>query len=173
MLEEVYMDSWFLLYCKRGELLRAEQNLIRQRVECFYPKGFIEKKVRGKKQFKFEALFPNYIFAFFNPYKISFTTIRSTYGVSDFIRSGVKPIVVNQDLIVTLKSRERLDKKIEEKKQNEAFNFGDQVLITDGPFAGTEAIYKESDGEKRSILLINMMTRQVEIKSSNLSISKL
>ncbi len=167
------MDSWFLLYCKRGELLRAEQNLVRQGVECFYPKGFIEKKVRGKKQFKFEPLFPNYIFASFDPYKITYTTIRSTFGVSDFIRTGGKPIEVNEELIQTLKDRECLDKNIEEEKQNSGFNLGDHVLITEGPFAGTEAIYKEADGEKRSILLINMMTRQVEIKSSNMSISKL
>ena len=37
------------------------------------------------------------------------------------------------------------------------------VLIVDGPFAGLEAIYQESDGERRVMVLIELMNRQVKV----------
>ena len=38
---------------------------------------------------------------------------------------------------------------------------GDKVRIKSGPFSGLEAIYLEPDGETRSILLLDMLQKQV------------
>jgi len=38
---------------------------------------------------------------------------------------------------------------------------GDEVLITDGTFEGLRAIFAEPDGETRSILLLNLLNKQV------------
>lgn len=35
------------------------------------------------------------------------------------------------------------------------------MLITDGAFEGTEAIFTEPDGEARSMLLLNLLNKQV------------
>ncbi|WP_016676999.1 transcription termination/antitermination NusG family protein, partial [Yersinia pestis] len=59
------MKSWYLLYCKRGQILRAKEHLERQTVNCWTPIVAIEKIVRGKRIEVIEALFPNYLFAEF------------------------------------------------------------------------------------------------------------
>ena len=41
------MESWYLLYCKRGQLLRAKEHLERQEVNCLSPMIALEKIVRG------------------------------------------------------------------------------------------------------------------------------
>ena len=56
------MQSWYLLYCKRGQLQRAQEHLERQAVNCLAPMITLEKIVRGKRTAVSEPLFPNYLF---------------------------------------------------------------------------------------------------------------
>jgi UDP-N-acetyl-D-galactosamine dehydrogenase len=41
---------------------------------------------------------------------------------------------------------------------------GDVVTIIEGPFRGMDAIFKTYDGEKRAILLLNLLTKMTEAK---------
>ncbi|WP_300178206.1 transcription/translation regulatory transformer protein RfaH [uncultured Aliivibrio sp.] len=159
------MKEWYLLYCKRGDQQRAKLHLENQQVECYYPEVEIDKIVRGKKKSVKEPLFPCYMFVRFD-FKIgpSFTTVRSTRGVSDFIRFGVYPKVIDGDFICLLK---KMDNKDKTKVIEELPGVGQSIGIKSGPFTGVDAIYKESDGEKRSILLITLINKQVEIKIDN------
>jgi len=43
------MQAWYLLYCKRGQLQRAQEQLERQAVTCLTPVITLEKLVRGKR----------------------------------------------------------------------------------------------------------------------------
>ncbi|WP_163390908.1 transcription/translation regulatory transformer protein RfaH [Enterovibrio norvegicus] len=159
------MNPWYLLYCKRSEQQRAEQHLKRQGVDCYYPQVSVEKIRRGKRSSILEPLFPNYVFASFDPEKISFTTIRSTRGVVDFVRVGAKPQLVPVDLIKNLMVIEDNDDQRE--RLSEVWKHGDAIAISQGQFEGMEAIYKEADGELRSILMINLLNKQVEVSLEN------
>ncbi|MFL7023330.1 transcription/translation regulatory transformer protein RfaH [Enterovibrio norvegicus] len=159
------MNPWYLLYCKRSEQQRAEQHLKRQGVDCYYPQVSVEKIRRGKRSSILEPLFPNYVFASFDPEKISFTTIRSTRGVVDFVRVGAKPQLVPLDLIKNLMVIEDCDDQRE--SLSEVWKDGDAIAISQGQFEGMEAIYKEADGELRSILMINLLNKQVEVSLEN------
>ena len=88
------MESWYLLYCKRGQLLRAKEHLERQAVHCLSPMIAMEKIVRGKRTTVEEPLFPNYLFIEFDPEDIHTTTISATRGVSHFVRFGAQPAIV-------------------------------------------------------------------------------
>ncbi|GAB7220689.1 transcription/translation regulatory transformer protein RfaH [Vibrio comitans] len=158
------MKRWYLLYCKRGDQERAQMHLENQGVEVYYPKIAIEKMVRGKRQKHSEPLFPSYMFVRFD-FEVgpSFTTVRSTRGVSDFIRNGAYPREVQGDLVFSLKQLEGDQEEI----QSDSPKKGDQVVIKSGQFAGVDAIYHEADGEKRSILLITMINKKVEVQVDN------
>ncbi len=159
------MKSWYLLYCKRGEQSRAKMHLENQQVECYYPEVEIEKILRGKKQLVLEPLFPNYVFIRFDSeIGPSFTTIRSTRGVVDFIRFGGLPSVVPDELIVQLR---QIEYEQDQQQQTQLPAIGQSVHIKQGQFSGVEAIYQESDGEKRSILLITLINKQVKVKVDN------
>lgn len=88
------MKCWYLLYCKRSEQQRAEQGLLRQVIECYYPQVL-------------EPLFPNYVFANFDPENIAFTTVRSTRGVIDFVRQGPMPAVLDTQVVSNLQAHEQ------------------------------------------------------------------
>ncbi|PNQ53536.1 transcription/translation regulatory transformer protein RfaH, partial [Vibrio agarivorans] len=160
------MKRWYLLYCKRGEQLRAKQHLENQGVDCFYPTLSIEKILRGKRQSIEEPLFPNYVFARFDYEKgPSFTTIRSTRGVVDFVRFGAQPKEVKSELIEDLKQI-----KFGEENSVKTKNMpqpGDKVRVKSGQFSGVEAIFKEQDGEKRSIMLVQLITKRVPVSIDN------
>lgn len=72
------MQAWYLLYCKRGQLQRAQEHLERQAVSCLTPMITLEKIVRGKRTTVSEPLFPNYMFVEFDPEVIHTTTINAT-----------------------------------------------------------------------------------------------
>ena len=161
------MKEWYLLYCKRGEQQRAKAHLENQNVECFYPEIEVEKIIRGKKKAIKEPLFPCYMFVRFDFEEgPTFTTVRSTRGVSDFIRFGGEPKVLSGDLIYSLKLIN--EDCMKSKNLVECLpEIGQKVSIKEGPFVGVDAIYKEADGEKRSILLITLINKKVEIKVDN------
>ncbi|HBY5101497.1 TPA: transcription/translation regulatory transformer protein RfaH, partial [Klebsiella pneumoniae] len=85
------MQAWYLLYCKRGQLQRAQEHLERQSVNCLMPTIALEKIIRGKRTMVSEPLFPNYLFIEFDPEVIHTTTISATRGVNNFVRFGALP----------------------------------------------------------------------------------
>ncbi|VTM87011.1 Transcriptional activator rfaH [Raoultella ornithinolytica] len=85
------MQAWYLLYCKRGQLQRAQEHLERQAVNCLMPTIALEKIIRGKRTTVSEPLFPNYLFVEFDPEIIHTTTISATRGVNNFVRFGAQP----------------------------------------------------------------------------------
>ncbi|HIF9141299.1 TPA: transcription/translation regulatory transformer protein RfaH [Photobacterium damselae] len=164
------MKGWYLLYCKRSEQERAVINLDRQGVECYYPQVHINKIVRGKKQEVLEPLFPSYVFVYFDPEQVSYTSIRSTRGVADFIRRGSTPQLVQQELIYQLMMNEDCDEHKE--ALCELPKPGDSLTLSQGQFKGIDAIYQEADGEKRSFMLINLLGRAVTVSVDNKDLIK-
>ena len=134
------MQAWYLLYCKRGQLQRAQEHLERQSVNCLTPVITLEKMQRGRRTTVSEPLFPNYLFVEFDPEVIHTTTISATRGVSHFVRFGAHPARVPSSVI---------------------HHAGDSVVITEGAFEGLQAIFAEPDGEARSMLLLNLLNKEV------------
>ncbi|AVJ15868.1 transcription/translation regulatory transformer protein RfaH [Serratia rhizosphaerae] len=162
------MESWYLLYCKRGQLLRAQEHLERQAVGCFSPVIALEKIVRGKRTTVNEPLFPNYLFVAFDPERIHTTTISATRGVSHFVRFGSLPTIIPQTVIEELRTHTS-DTYVDPETPQP----GDTVLITDGVFEGLQAIYTEPDGEARSMLLLNLINKQVTQSLDNRQFEKM
>ncbi|WP_213716343.1 transcription/translation regulatory transformer protein RfaH [Cedecea lapagei] len=161
------MQSWYLLYCKRGQLLRAKEHLERQEVNCLTPMITLEKMVRGKRTAVSEPLFPNYLFVEFDPESIHTTTVNSTRGVSHFVRFGAQPATVPETVI-----HELMHYQIENILDPETPYPGDSVVITEGAFKGLEAIFAEPDGEARSMLLLNLLNKQVQQSVRNTDFRK-
>lgn len=161
------MQAWYLLYCKRGQLQRAQEHLERQAVNCVTPMITLEKIVRGKRTPVSEPLFPNYMFVEFDPEVIHTTTINATRGVSHFVRFGAKAATVPSSVIhqLSIASPEGIT-------DPQTPYPGDSVLITEGAFEGLEAIFTEPDGEARSMLLLNLLNKQIKHSVKNTEFRK-
>ncbi|WP_409309984.1 transcription/translation regulatory transformer protein RfaH [Pectobacterium sp. B1J-3] len=162
------MEAWYLLYCKRGQLLRAKEHLERQDVACMSPMITLDKIVRGKRTEVCEPLFPNYLFVEFDPERIHTTTISATRGVSNFVRFGNMPTIIPQQVIDDLLSHPTQGITDPQTPQP-----GDSVLITDGIFSGLNAIYTEPDGEARSMLLLSFLNKQIRQSIDNRQFQKM
>ena len=53
------------------------------------------------------------------------------------------------------------------------FEPGEQVVVTDGPFVGVEAIYQMADSEGRVMVLLNILSKPVQLSIEPAAIQKL
>ncbi len=117
----------------------------------------VEKIRQGVRGLVEEALFSRYLFIQLDEAgSQSWAPIRSTVGVSQLVKFGHRFAEVSQDLVSWVQDQAKVMKLAPELKQ------GDVVTITEGPFRGMDAIFKTYDGEKRAILLLNLLTKMTE-----------
>jgi transcriptional antiterminator RfaH len=161
------MKSWYLVICKPRQEARAQLNLQNQGIEAFYPKLSTEKLVRGRRSVKQTALFPNYLFVCLAAENGNFSAVKNTRGISGFVAYGAQYQRVPNELIAQLKA-ERLDSHESQMPQA-----GDRVTVNNESFKNIAAIYKEPDGDMRSILLIQLLNKQIEITVNNQEIDKI
>jgi len=167
------MSNWLLLQVKPKQEVRALENLQRQGGECYCPKILIEKLSRGKRIEVEEALFPGYLFINAQPEQngLTYTSIRSSRGVSKIVGFGAEPIKVPETLIEQIKYREQADSMGFIAK--DLPQPGDNINILQGPFKGLKAVFSHTDGMQRSIVLINLLNQQTPTLLANTQIKKL
>ena len=166
------MSNWLLLQVKPKQEARALENLQRQGGECYCPKILIEKLSRGKRIEVEEALFPGYLFINAQPEQngLTYTSIRSSRGVSKIVGFGAEPIKVPETLIEQIKYREQADSMGFIAK--DLPQPGDSINILQGPFKGLKAVFSHTDGMQRSIVLINLLNQQTPTSLANTQIKK-
>ena len=166
------VSNWLLLQVKPKQEVRALENLQRQGGECYCPKILIEKLSRGKRIEVEEALFPGYLFINVQPEQngLTYTSIRSSRGVSKIVGFGAEPIKVPETLIEQIKYREQADSMGFIAK--DLPRPGDNINILQGPFKGLKAVFSHTDGMQRSIVLINLLNQQTPTSLANTQIKK-
>lgn len=161
--------AWYLLHCKPRQEGRAKENLGNQAINSFLPIVYIEKVVRGKRQTLQEPLFPGYIFVELPTDGSHWSKIRSTRGVRDFVRFGGIPGKISEQLINELKI---IDDEFVTDMDGQTPKSGDKVRITAGPFRDLEGVFQIPDGEKRSIILLNLMGKLTKLEVMNSDIER-
>jgi len=166
------MANWLLLQVKPRQELRALENLQRQGGQCYCPQIHIEKLSRGRRVEVQEALFPGYVFINAQPEQngLSYTSIRSSRGVSKIVGFGAEPLRVSDTLITQIKSRENA--QLKSANANNLPQVGDNINILEGPFKGLSAVFSHTDGLQRSIVLINLLHQKTPTSLANTQIQK-
>ena len=147
--------SWFLFTCKPRDDVRAEQNLINQGYTCYRPVIQVTRTRRGKKQQTEESLFPRYIFVHLPDNEGNWRALLSTRGIAGVVRFGEQPTKIPQALIDEIKTNEQALKQ--SGTPVNALKTGDKVRITSGPFQFLEAVYQQSKGDDRVLVLLNIL----------------
>ncbi|EBO8105889.1 transcriptional antiterminator NusG [Salmonella enterica] len=99
------MYKWYVLYCNSQDV----DHIIR-RVKLIDVKAFCPRyiKVTTRKdchavRLEDKALFPNYLFLFFDVNKTHTSTITSIPGAHGFVKFGATPCVVPASVILTIR----------------------------------------------------------------------
>ena len=160
--------SWYVVHTKIRQEALAMTNLNRQGFECYMPMLKMEKMRRHKATLVEEPMFPRYLFIRLDTSGSgpSWSPIRSTLGVSQLVRFGGQPAVVDSKLIELLRTREQVA------LPERLFKSGERVVVADGPFAGIEAIFKTADAESRAMILLEMLSKPVAMRIETASLRK-
>jgi transcriptional antiterminator RfaH len=153
--------NWYLVHTKPRQEKCALENLQWQGYECYFPTMPAEKLRLGKISAAQQPLFPRYLFIRLGqgPSAQSWTPIRSTKGVSRLVTFGNTPAKVDDALITLLRGHEELVQAEPER----LFKSGERVRITSGAFTDIEGIYQMTDGDRRVMVLIELMSKSVKI----------
>jgi transcription elongation factor/antiterminator RfaH len=152
--------AWYLVHTKPRQEDVALTNLQRQGYECYLPQMRIERIRRRKAEIATEPMFPRYLFIRLDSSDQgkSWAPIRSTLGVSQLVHFGARAAKVDDALVELLRQREQA------MPLDAMFHSGDSVVITDGPFAGIEAIYQTADADRRSFILLEILSKPVSMQ---------
>ena len=150
------MKSYYLIHTKPNQEQIATNNLIAQSFTVFYPTAIINGKTI--------ALFPRYIFVELDENTQNWMPIRSTKGVANFVRFGLRFAKVPNQIIDLIKSQQQqtIDKIIDLSSHHQ----GDTVEIQTGAFKGQQAIFQSYNVRDRVIVLLNLIGQQQKIKKS-------
>ena len=160
--------AWYLIHTKPRQEALALTNLSRQGFECYMPMLRLQKIRQRKSALVTEPMFPRYLFIRLDTSGSgqSWSPIRSTLGVNQLVRFGGQPAKVDGQLIDLIRSREQGT------HEQPLFSAGDNVTVADGPFAGLEAIYQNTDAESRSMILLNILSKPVAMRIDTTSLRK-
>lgn len=153
--------KWYVIRSKPRQERRALANLENQDITTFLPEITLTKLRRGKRTPVTEALFPGYLFVQLDDYEGKFHKIRSTYGVTKMVRFGEQPATIPDALIEELKQINDTTDSVQKTVNDAVLQPGDQVEISDGPFAGFIAKIVQLDGDSRCIVLLDWLQKEV------------
>lgn len=161
---------WYLVHTKPRQEKCALDNLHRQGYQCYLPTIPSENLRQGLLTVADEPLFPRYLFIRLghSDSAKSWAPIRSTKGVSRLVSFGIEPARVGDDLIELLRTQEASARTEPER----LFRAGERVRLTEAPFAGMEGIYQMANGERRVMVLIEILSKPVAVRVAPASLRK-
>lgn len=153
--------QWYLVHTKPRQEQCALENLQRQGYECYLPTMLSEKLRQRKLLVVDEPLFPRYLFIKLgqDDSAQSWAPIRSTRGVSRLVSFGAQPAKVDERLVHQLQAKEAA----KHGEPQRLFAAGQRVRLTEAPFADIEGIYLMAEGERRAMVLIELMCKPVRV----------
>ncbi|SBT09448.1 Transcription antitermination protein RfaH [Candidatus Propionivibrio aalborgensis] len=161
---------WYLIHTKPRQEKCALDNLEQQGYQCYLPTLPSEKLRQRVLMVTDEPLFPRYLFIRLGQGDSakSWSPIRSTTGVSRLVSFGVEPAKIADGLIELLRAQEAAVQG----EPEPLFKPGERVRLTEGAFVGIEGIYQMSDGERRVMVLIEMLSKPVTVRVAPTSLRK-
>lgn len=155
--------NWYAVYTKPRQEQVALLNLERQAFECYLPMVEIFGQNRtARSKVRNEPLFPRYLFLNADPQQQSLDVIRSTRGASGLVRAGCELIKIPEAVISGLKARMHSASGLIPLDPT-GLNSGDKVRVCDGPFTALEGVFKEPQGQARSLLLLDILGREAAV----------
>ena len=148
------MKKWYLIQTKPQQESIATENLSNQGFEVFFPKAIIKNKT--------VSLFPRYLFIRLDDKTQNWTPIRSTKGVSNFVRFGLSFAKVPDQIInmIRIQQQQTIEKMIDICSHQK----GDYLEIQTGAFKGQQAIFQNYSAQDRVVVLLKLIGQQQEIE---------
>ncbi len=153
---------WYAVHCKPRQDARAEQQLRNQGYETFRPLVKVRSHRAEGVRDSVESMFPRYLFIRLDTVTENWAPIRSTRGVAGLVRWGDHVPTVPDEVIEHLQATMDTDGCLDLTGRS-PYQPNDRVRITEGPFAGYQALYVANTGQERVIVLLNILQQSQQI----------
>jgi transcriptional antiterminator RfaH len=145
--------AWFVAMSKPRAEEVARQHLVNQGFDVYLPMCPRIVRRQGRYVTEVSTMFPRYLFVRPFQEEQSISSIRSTVGVQQLVRFGTEFAQASSSLVVDIKAIEAF---LLDNPESLPFKAGDEVEITEGPFAGIKATVFAC-AESRVLLLFQLM----------------
>ena len=151
---------WYAIQTKGNKEREVHKRLCDLKLEVFLPWLRARRRIGSKFHWVNVPLFPGYLFCRLDM-ETSGKAARYSPGVKDFLKFGSEIVEVSSSIIDAL--RERCPDGVAQFEAL-ALSPGQSVKITEGPFAGLEAVFeKKMKGSDRVAVLLDILGRQTRL----------
>lgn len=157
---------WYAIHSQPRKEVEAETHLARQGFEVWLPRIGRRVRKRGSWSLKVEPLFSRYLFLWVDPQGQDVSPVRSTRGVTDFVRVAGRPQPIPDGVIEGLKTLVDPTSGLHELSEGRAPTLtpGAAVEVLEGPFAGLRGVFQEASGEARALILLHVLGQPSVVK---------
>jgi transcriptional antiterminator RfaH len=151
------MRNWYLIYTKPRQELIAVANLQNQAYTAFAPQVSLKKRTNQGWKEVIEPLFPNYVFIQLDDVADDWRPIRSTRGVSGFVRFGSGlPAPISDELMQPLLA---LNLQQVSEQLSTYPKIGDRVKVSIGD-TWVSALVTAENAKGRVEVLLNLLGQE-------------
>ena len=152
--------QWYAVYTKPQKEKLAELNLRLRGIDTFFPKLFLPKAAKRKKQVV--SLFPSYLFVRVKFLSEEHSSVAWCPGVKRLLSFNGTPAIIEESLMVFLMRQAGPDGIISARCN---LKIGQQVSLDGGPFDGLVGIIEEPpDAKGRVRVLLEFLKRPIKVK---------
>jgi transcriptional antiterminator RfaH len=164
------MKQWYVVNTKAREEPKASFNLKRQGFNSYLPQYKKTRRHARRIDTVLAPLFPKYLFIEFDLDLERWSSINSTAGVKKLIMFGSLPATLPSELVEEIRTREDVEGVVS-LSQYLKIKQGDQVTVNSGAFNEHRGIFECQDDDKRIIILLKLMGRDVRVRLASSAIS--
>ena len=172
-------QRWYVIHTYSGHENKVKTNL-EHRIASLDMKAKIfqvlvpteeEIEIKNGKRFPVERkVFPGYVLVEMVMDDDSWYVVRNTPGVTSFVGSGNKPTPLTDGEVKQILRQI----KLEQPKYKVAFQKGEAVRVTDGPFADFHGVVDEVHPDRNKVkVLVSIFGRETPVELDFLQIEKL
>jgi transcriptional antiterminator RfaH len=156
--------KWYVVFTKPKQEKLAEEHLCRQGYHCFLPFAKNPNKIRSRRvKVIVEPLFPRYLFIKVDTQTQSIAPVKSTQGVVNIVMFGNMLASISEKIIDQIQDQLNSESGLVELNPIE-YKPGDKVRVLDGPLAGLEGTFNQTNGKDRVILLLNLLGSNTKVQ---------
>lgn len=185
--------KWYVVQCIRGTDVQALSAFDRHRIETYYPKIMQLKPMPRRRMSASQRasghsvqvptetpLFPRYIFTHLDIRAAGWHDAFELAGVGGLLCRDRMPVWMPEETIASIRKRENNGVIPGKESMRVVFGVGDEVVVTDGPFAsfpgiveqGLDVAIEKLDANMRIKVAVNIFGRATPVELQYWQVAK-
>jgi transcriptional antiterminator RfaH len=154
--------EWYVVHTQPNGEVRAEANLQRQGFMTYLPRYLRERRHARRSDVVQRPLFPRYLFVGLDLERDRWRSVQSTFGVSNLVMIGERPICLAAEVINEIRGRENGEGFVT-LGLPPGLKPGSMVRLVDGLFSDCQGMLERIADNRRVAVLLSMLGRKVRV----------